>query len=235
MKRRRESPRKKERAAPAARRRMTAEEARAAILDAAEALLRSEGPEGLRLQQIAADVGVSHPAVLHHFGSREGLVQALVARSMTALEDELVACFADAKGPDDLKGTIARVDEVMRVKGQARLLAWLALMLPPDAQKPESRLRELTELFHAARVHLTGREHDFNDTAYGVVLGSVAVFGAALIGPSLLRLIGLPDDERELVRFREWVADLLARHAGIDPPESAAPPAPRGAKGKRQT
>ena len=58
-----------------ARVRRTAEDARAAILDAAERRLGATGPGGIRLQEVAADVGVSHSTVLHHFGSREGLVE----------------------------------------------------------------------------------------------------------------------------------------------------------------
>ncbi|MDO9127858.1 MAG: helix-turn-helix domain-containing protein, partial [Parvibaculum sp.] len=61
--------------------RRTAEEARRLILDAAEERLAKQGPEGLRLQDIARDVGISHPAILHHFESREGLVRALIARA----------------------------------------------------------------------------------------------------------------------------------------------------------
>ena len=60
-------------AKPAGKRiRRTAEEARRLILDAAEKRLAQQGPEGLRLQDIARDIGISHPAILHHFESREG-------------------------------------------------------------------------------------------------------------------------------------------------------------------
>ncbi|MBV1885644.1 MAG: TetR family transcriptional regulator, partial [Parvibaculaceae bacterium] len=54
-------------ARPAKRIRRTAEEARRLILDAAEKRLAEQGPEGIRLQDIAKDIGVSHPAILHHF------------------------------------------------------------------------------------------------------------------------------------------------------------------------
>src|SRR5262245_6032327 len=73
------------------RRRRTAEQAREEILDAAEKRLRDRGPDAIRLQEIAADVGISHPAVLHHFGSREGLVGAVTERAMNKLEHELLA------------------------------------------------------------------------------------------------------------------------------------------------
>ena len=58
--------------------RRTPEEARRLILEAAQARIASTGPDGLRLQDIAADAGLSHPTILHHFGNREGLVRELV-------------------------------------------------------------------------------------------------------------------------------------------------------------
>ncbi|MGH7329781.1 MAG: TetR/AcrR family transcriptional regulator, partial [Polyangiaceae bacterium] len=56
------------------RRRLDAEAARKLILDATERRLVRVGPSGIRLQEVAKDAGVSHPTVLHHFGSRELLV-----------------------------------------------------------------------------------------------------------------------------------------------------------------
>ena len=85
-------------AKPAAKRiRRTAEEARRLILDAAEERLARQGPEGLRLQDIARDVGISHPAILHHFESREGLVRALVGRANRQLRDTLLSALERRK------------------------------------------------------------------------------------------------------------------------------------------
>ena len=78
--------------------RRTAEEARRVILDAAEKRLREGGPEALRLQEIARDVGVSHPAILHHFQSRAGLTHALAERAMTRLEEDLREALSGSEG-----------------------------------------------------------------------------------------------------------------------------------------
>ena len=80
---------------PPRRRRRTAAEARAEILDAAEARLREGGPEAMRLQEIAADVGISHPTILHHFQSRDGLVRALGLRITERLVNDLLEALAD--------------------------------------------------------------------------------------------------------------------------------------------
>ena len=55
--------------------RRTPDEAWRLILDAAQAAIARTGPEGLRLHDIATAAGISHPLILHHFGSRAGLVR----------------------------------------------------------------------------------------------------------------------------------------------------------------
>src|SRR5690606_32233632 len=112
---------------PAKRIRRTAEEARRLILDAAEERLARQGPEGLRLQDIARDVGISHPAILHHFESREGLVRALIARTNTQLRDSLLGALDNDSASQDAADHIGHVFEALSDKGTARLLSWLLL------------------------------------------------------------------------------------------------------------
>ena len=73
--------------------RRTPEEARQLILDTAQVLIARNGPEGLRLQDIAAAAGISHPLILHHFGSRAGLVRALARRATAELRDRLITAI----------------------------------------------------------------------------------------------------------------------------------------------
>ena len=51
--------------------------ARAVIRDEALRLFADRGPDGVSVRQIAAAAGVSPGLVLHHFGSKEGLRQAV--------------------------------------------------------------------------------------------------------------------------------------------------------------
>ncbi len=197
------------------RRRLTSEEAKEAILAATETRLRAVGPDALRLQEIAADVGLSHPTVLHHVGSREALVAAVVARAMDALETELLACFANQlETPTLVRTTLNDVDDVMRRRGQARLVAWLALTQAPGTVNRSSRLGEVASALHAAR-GLRGKDAPLEDTAFGVLLAATSLFGVALVGPGLLGMLGLPADEATMDRFRAWFAALLTKHAEI--------------------
>ena len=51
---------------------------RAEIVRAASMLFSTEGYEGASLRSIAARVGITHPALLHHFASKEELLAAVL-------------------------------------------------------------------------------------------------------------------------------------------------------------
>ncbi|MGS2811128.1 TetR/AcrR family transcriptional regulator [Nocardia sp. MW-W600-9] len=65
---------------------------RAALLQHAEAALRTVGADGLSLRQLARDTGVSHAAPSRHFRDKQALLDAL---AVTGLE-RLGACFEQA-------------------------------------------------------------------------------------------------------------------------------------------
>ena len=67
------------------------------ILDAAEKRLREGGPDAIRLQDIARDVGIAHPTILHHFETRDGLTLALQQRAMQRLEQDLFDVLQPSK------------------------------------------------------------------------------------------------------------------------------------------
>jgi AcrR family transcriptional regulator len=195
----------------AARRRRTAEEARAEILDAAEKRLAAAGPSALRLQEVAADVGVSHPAVLHHFGSREALVQAVVERAMQNLEEDLVRSFAGAAaGTPDSAALLDRAFETLAERGHARLMAWLMLSGYEPLGTPSARAN-WTAIARATH-SLRPKDAAFEDTMFTVVLSALALFGQAIAGRGAFDLASLGDDPDVPARFRRWLGALLVRH-----------------------
>ena len=78
----------------ATRRRLPADESRRRILQAAEKRLIEDGPEGVRVQLVARDVGITDAAVHHHFGSRRGLLEALLRYGGRRLRAEVEAAVA---------------------------------------------------------------------------------------------------------------------------------------------
>ncbi len=198
--------------------RRTGPEARAAILDAAERQLVAVGPAAIRLQQVAAEVGVSHPTVLHHFGSREQLVQAVVLRALDALESDVLTAIQSAPdGEEQLAAVLDRVFAAFDARGHGRALAWLALAgMTPDTVDP--RLRDVIAATHSRRMARGARTPArsksmqlalFEDSLFSVILAISALFSQSVIGPSLWRAVGLGDDAGVVLRYRRWLAKLL--------------------------
>lgn len=220
------------------RRRRSAEDAKRAILDAAEARFAARGPAALRLQDVAADVGVSHPAILHHFGSREDLVRAVIDRALAGVREDVLATLG---APDptriDVAALIERVFETLGGHGQARLIAWLALADEGRGDRREAGaffVRETAEAVHARRaaLHLAaGRPvPPFEDTFFAILLTSLALIGDALLGDTTRASSGVTDAAAG-PRFRAWFAELLVAHlAGAA--ESAPAPAARGRRAR---
>lgn len=188
--------------------------AREAILDAAERRLVESGPAGIRLQEVAADVGVSHPTVLHHFGSREALVKAVIERSFAALHAELVAAIqASSGGEAQLAALLEAVSRTLSERGHGRVLMWLALE-GHRAGGADVRLSAVVDASHALRLQKRGegRAPSREDTAHVVVLAALALSAFAVLGPTLLEEAGLPHDAAAGTRFRAWLARLLIAH-----------------------
>ncbi len=205
---------------PTRRRRRTAEEARRQILDAAERRLIAGGPEAIRLQDVAADVGLSHPAILHHFGSREGLIEALVAHGMRGFQAQVLAGWPSENVPD-VEGTFERFYAMAEARGYARLLAWLILSGHGSRGLRPGLLRPLVERMHAGRVRAdlrAGRPAgDFEDTVFIAVLFATTVFGDALFGPLTRRSVGLRGAAAGARRFRRWLIEVVSDRAGRVP------------------
>src|SRR5260370_1498223 len=69
--------------------RRSPEASKLAILEAAERRLIKDGPDGVRVQRIAADLGMTDAALHYHFGNREALVKALMRFSAKRLVEDI--------------------------------------------------------------------------------------------------------------------------------------------------
>jgi AcrR family transcriptional regulator len=198
------------------RRRLSAEASRQRILEAAQRRVSEAGPEGLRLQELAADLGLSHPAILHHFGSREGLLAELAAHGARQLNRELAERIR--RPVVDVREILELTSETLASRGQARLLAWLVLSgRGPQQAEGSPVLRELAEVAQASRsarrTASGGPPPDFEDTAFSVLLVGLALFGDALVGEVLRQSLGFQGTDAP-GRFRAWLARVLEEHLG---------------------
>ncbi|WP_150236863.1 TetR/AcrR family transcriptional regulator [Nocardiopsis quinghaiensis] len=64
---------------------------RSAVLEKAAEAIGREGPHAFSLRSLAVELGVSHTAPRHHFGSREGVLNALATEGFHELADRLRA------------------------------------------------------------------------------------------------------------------------------------------------
>jgi AcrR family transcriptional regulator len=196
------------------RRRLEADAARELILDATEKRLADAGASGIRLQEVAADAGVSHSTVLHHFGSRELLVKAVVTRSIETINAHLVEAIQASAGDDaDLEAMLDNVADALERTGHARVVLWLALEGHP-VDGGEVQLHDVVDAAHALRLSRkrNAKKPTREDTGRTIVLATLALVSSSVLAPTLLANAGLPADARAGAEFRRWLARLLIAH-----------------------
>jgi AcrR family transcriptional regulator len=186
------------------------EDAKALILAAAEKSMVNGGPASLRLQDVAKRAGVSHPTILHHFGSREGLVRAL---NRQAFERLTHSAINSSRSSDSSNDGVAVTFGAYR-DGLAERMVWL--MQSAD-QPPWGRLDLLENVvqdLHQLRRSFAqkGFEPDIADTRAVIHLTTIAAFGDALIG-ACLRQAG-SDENASREAFERWFSALLGMFLG---------------------
>jgi AcrR family transcriptional regulator len=187
--------------------RRTPGQARSLILAAAQASMVSKGPAGIRLQDVARAAGVSHSNVLHHFGSRAGLIEALNRRTLDDLKAVLLEVMeaAQSSAEDIIGPAFAAYRD-----GLAQRTLWV---LQAPARRGGQNLlafEEIVEALHARRLKAAspGVCVDKAQTRAIVHLTTIAAFGDALVG-SRLRGCSSADEPAARRRFVKWLAALL--------------------------
>ena len=169
-----------------------------------------EGPAALRLQDVARQAGVSHPTILHHFGSREGLVRALNQRAL----DQLRVALVDRMGEqDNAEDGVARSFRAFR-EGMAQRILWL-MQVPELPERPTGvpLVEQIAKSLHELRVSFAGpgKAVDYEDSLFIAHLVSIAGFGDAVVGKRLRELSG-KDEEATRQRFERWLSALIDQH-----------------------
>ncbi|MGN9844068.1 TetR family transcriptional regulator [Nonomuraea sp. H19] len=187
---------------------------RRALLDAADRVISSEGPE-VSMAAIAAAAGVTKPILYRHFGDKSGLYQALADRHARTVIAQLRPRFAEAGA--DLRG-----------RARATITAYLDLIA--------ANLNLYRFLFHRAsaedsriRSHMTslvrglGEELGAVLAAEGVVPDPVRaqVLGHAFVG--MVQTTGdwwLEHPEVDRTQVVEGLVDVIA--AALSPRSARA-------------
>lgn len=188
----------------ARRRRRLPEEARREALQSARSLLLSGGPNAVTLAAVAAELGVTHANLIHHFGSAAGLQSALMASMVADLKTALGAAVERLR--TDRGAPLAVINEVFDAFGEGgagKLAAWI--VLSGDLSHLEPVRAELLALVEGIRTKLGDEDGLARDRiSAAVLLIALSAFGDAMIGPPLREMLGRPEDST-----RRVVAGLL--------------------------
>jgi AcrR family transcriptional regulator len=206
----------------AARRiRRSPEASKLAILEAAERRLIEDGPDGVRVQRIAADLGMTDAAVHYHFGNREALIDALMRFSAKRLVDDIGAAMEtwDADRLD-----LHRLGAVFRKTYTERGVARLVLsVLAGRKPRGAGMLRRLVEAVHEARERRAKargqKPPPLADTQFIIVLLSGTHLLMPIAGEALLLSADAAADKAGMQQYLDWVAALLGARLGSDPIE----------------
>lgn len=192
--------------------------ARAVIRDEALRLFAEQGADAVTLRQIAARAGVSPGLVVHHFGSKEGLREA-VDEHVLGLFDAVFSAAASA-GPADAATTDpAQAGSAVEV---------MLRHLPPDSPVPAYLTRMLltggeggrtlfTRLYAVSRATLEAMAaaglavpgHDPAARAAFLLANDLAVL---LLRDHLTAVLG--DDPLSAEGMARWAPEVLAVYAG---------------------
>jgi AcrR family transcriptional regulator len=157
------------------------------ILAAAATAIAAEGVGGFSLRAIATGIGVSHTAFRRHFGSREGVLNALAVQGNDLLAEALRAAAADGEFIDI---GVAYVHFALTHPGHFTVMFRSDLLDNADPELVAARARSFAPLVMG--VSALG----LDDPEAGEVTGWAVVHGIAT-----LALTGnLPGNAEEMAR-----------------------------------
>lgn len=196
--------------------RRSVEASKQLILDTAERYLIAEGPNGVKVQRIAHDLGLTDAAIHYHFGNRRKLLEALLRFSGRRFVGELIAAIeTDDTQSFNLETATTLLSDFYGRKGTARLAMWLNL----EGWSPEGAgmLEPLVDWLHKARTHQAkerGRPLPRkSDARREIAVLSAVTFSQALAGDALRRSVGLGKNAGEGLAI--WAARLLEHESRV--------------------
>lgn len=187
------------------RRRLTPEASRDAALEAARALLLEDGPQAVTLKAVAARVGRTHANLLHHFGSADGLQQALIERMAAAIVATIRDAVRRSRAEHDPAELVDVVFDAFGAGGAGALASWMILTGNRDALDPV--LTAIHDLVEELARDEERPDAPIRDETLQLVL---AALGDALLGAAMARALELPRG-----RARELAGRMLLRDRGL--------------------
>ncbi|MFT4854420.1 MAG: AcrR family transcriptional regulator [Cyclobacteriaceae bacterium] len=186
--------------------RRSPEEARRLILDTAGKRLAEFGIKGLNIKDIAADSGINHGTLLHHFGSAEGMRNALLVKLSEELINEMSMILTSGAPPAQLFMELFRL---MSQTGQTKLLAWRALEDYGDVPASQPGPSEALIQQLLAGVTQKIQSHDEALARNIIFLALSSAIGWGICSPKLKHTLGMSADLQD--QFPVWVGEQLPK------------------------
>jgi AcrR family transcriptional regulator len=150
---------------------------REAVLERAAAVIAQEGPYLFSLRSLAAELGVSHTAPRHHFGDREGVLNALAAQGFSWLCDRLRSIRES--GGSFLDAGVAYVEFALEHRAHFQVMFAPTLLDETDPELAAARAATFAELRQG--VDSMSASSATEDAAAAVVAGWSIVHGFATL------------------------------------------------------
>lgn len=125
------------------------------ILDAARDLFARKGFEAARMDEVAAAVGVTKPAVYRYFPGKDRLIEALLEQDLAIPSRAIHAWINDHPGPvGEMVDGFSRRLAALQVSGMAR--GYLLLAMDEAGRRPEIADFIRTQVLSPGLIALTG-------------------------------------------------------------------------------
>ncbi len=199
---------------PRKRIRRSVEASKQSILETAERYLIAEGPNGVKVQRVAHDLGMTDAAAHYHFGNRDLLLGALLRFSGRRFIAELTAAIDESDEKTFDIGEAARLlSDLYDKRGTARLTMWL--ILSGWSPKGSGMLEPLVDWLHKTKTR-DARAAGLpapakKESRKQIAVLSAVTFTQALAGDAMLRSVNLTETSSDTLL--SWVTDLLAKPA----------------------
>jgi AcrR family transcriptional regulator len=175
---------------------------RDAVLRRAVEVIAQEGPHHFSLRSLAVDLGVSHTAPRHHFGDRQGVLNAIAADGFAGLAESLDAASRD--GGTFLDQGVAYVTYAVAHPAHFQVMFTPSLLNEDDAPLAAARAAVFAQL--RSGVDSMQGASDIEDAGAAVVAAWALVHGIATLGltgnldASTLRALFVDDDLAAITR-----------------------------------
>lgn len=184
------------------------EQAREAILDAAEKMVSEVGPAGLRISTVAKQANMAHPNIIHHFGSRQGLLNALATRVGEKATDRISIAISKAvkAAPEDRVTAMTQVLDTAYPGEEGKVAVWMHLSGAEISLK--ENMQRIVRLSHQLRTKVDG-DVNLENTNRLVMLVTLALVGEVISGPGIKEALGYGTAKGNRANFRQWLAEIL--------------------------